>query len=77
MPVVGTLHFILVETLDLLGREITTTLEKSNDLTTWSTVTGTTEESNVPDPVTGIRTKVLSLSMLGDAKVYYRLKVEL
>ena len=73
----GTRQFTLIETLDLAGRGITATLQQSPDLINWTTVTGTTEDSNDPDPVLGVRTRVLSLTSVGNDEVYYRLKVEL
>lgn len=76
-PVVGTRQFTLIETLDLVGRGITTILQQSTDLITWTTVTGTTEDSNDSDPVLGVRTRVLSLTPVSNDEVYYRLKVEL
>ena len=76
-PVAGTRQFTLIETLDLVGREINTTLQQSTDLITWTTVTGTTEDSNDSDPVLGVRTRVLSLTPVSNDEVYYRLKVEL
>ena len=76
-PVAGTRQFTLVETLDLAGRGITTTLQQSSDLINWTAVTGTTEDSNDSDPVLGIRTRVLSLTPVGNDEIYYRLKVAL
>ena len=73
----GMRKFTLIETLDLVGRGITTTLQESPDLNNWTTVTGTTEDSNDSDPVLGIRTRVLSMTPVGNDGVYYRLKVEL
>jgi len=76
-PMAGTREFTLIETLDLVGRGITTTLQESSDLVNWTTVTGTTEDSNNSDPVLGIRTRVLSKTPAGNDEVYYRLKLEL
>ena len=77
MPVAGTLQLTLIETLDLVGREIATILQQSTDLITWTTVTGTTEDSNDSDPVLGVRTRVLSLTPVSNDAVYYRLKMDL
>jgi hypothetical protein len=76
-PVAGTRQFTLIETLDLVGRGITTILQQSTDLITWTTVTGTSEDSNDSDPVLGVRTRVLTLTPVSNDEVYYRLKVEL
>jgi hypothetical protein len=77
LTMTGSHQFTLVESLDLAGRGLTTVLEVSEDLTQWDPVTGTTEDSNVVDSITGTRTRELSVSFAGTGAVYYRLKVTL
>ena len=77
LTTVGSHKFTLIESLDLVGRGLTTVLEVSEDLAQWVPVTGTTEDANVVDSISGTRTRELSKSFAGTGAVYYRLKVTL
>ena len=73
----GTHQFTLVESLDLAGRGLTTTLQSSVDLDIWTAVSDSTESSNAPDNALGIRTRILGRTPSSCDALFYRLKITL
>jgi len=73
----GTHQFTLVESLDIAGRGLVTSIESSENLVTWATVTDASESSNLRDDAEGIRTRVLERTPAVSEALYYRLKISL
>lgn len=67
----------LEESLDLAGRGLSSTVQVSTDLVTWSEVTDFTEVTNTVDLSEGLRSRVLSRLPSTTGDNYYRLKIEI
>ncbi len=78
-PEDGTHQFTLVESLDLAGRGLATTLESSVNLTTWATVNDAIEGSTTVDNGEGVRMRILTRipGPNETGALYYRLKINL
>lgn len=73
----GTHQFTLLESLNLAARGLTTVLQSSSDLSTWTAVSDAGEVSNERNDPAGIRTRVLARTSVGADELYYRLKISL
>lgn len=73
----GEIQFTLTQSLDLAGRGLTGTIQESEDLTTWTPLTGLHEQSSVINATAGQRTRVLELATPALEKRFYRLKISL
>lgn len=67
----------LEESLDLAGRGLSSSVQVSSDLVTWSEVTDFTEVTNTVDLAEGLRLRVLSRLPSTTGDNYYRLKIEI
>lgn len=73
----GDHRFTLVESLDLEGRGLTTEIQSSPDLLTWTAVSDAAESANTPDNSLGVRTRVLERTPNEAGALYYRLEITL
>lgn len=69
----GTHCFVLVESLDMDGRNLTTIVQSSTDLNTWSEVADLNLTSSVRDNPAGVRTRTLTRPAVGEGPFFYRL----
>ena len=73
----GSHQFTLVETLDLAGRGLVTSLQSSPDLASWTVVSDASETSNLQDNTEGTRTRILARTPSETEALYYRLQITL
>lgn len=73
----GEVRFTITESLDLAGRGLTSEIQKSTDLSSWTVVTNTVEQSTTVHPLAGNVTRVLELTPPSSSRYFYRLKVTL
>ncbi len=70
----GNHRLVLIESLDLEGRDFTTVVESSSDLSNWVPVEDLTQTSSVRNNPSGVRTRILTRTPAGSGPIFYRLK---
>ena len=71
----GSHSFVLVESLDLAGRHLSTVLESSIDLDNWAPVVDLTQISSVRDNPAGVQTRSLTRTPAQNGPLFYRLRI--
>lgn len=71
----GSHSFVLVESLDLEGRNLSTVLESSIDLDNWAPVVDLTQISSVRDNPAGVQTRSLTRTPAQNGPLFYRLRI--
>ena len=71
----GSHSFVLVESLDLEGRHLSTVLESSADLNNWVPVGDLTQISSVRDNPAGVQTRSLTRTTEQNGSLFYRLRI--
>lgn len=73
----GSHRIVLVESLDLGGRHLTTVVESSRDLSIWALVEDLVQVSNVRNNPSGVRTRILTRMPAGSGPLFYRLQIRM
>ena len=71
----GSHSFVLIESLDLEGRHLSTVLESSTDLDNWAPIGDLTEISSVRDNPAGVQTRSLIRTPDQNGPLFYRLRI--
>ena len=71
----GSHSFVLIESLDLEGRHLSTVLESSTDLDNWAPIGDLTEISSVRDNPAGVQTRSLIRTPDQTGPLFYRLRI--